>query len=304
MFRCFARPGGSIHVPPSWLPSFASSGSRGIKLSSGGQITKATFNFTPIALSKSGRDWRDELAKNDIGSYHEFKTVQAMGGFITLKSATRHVSKFSDDVYLSEVGHPFAEAVVRRYLRDHKEKPLWCVTTIYSSDFAIVRGKTKYRAHAAFYQALKNAGYDKSGRRIAERKEGGRTATASELFGTVNIMTSAPKELLKKPFTTLRDFFEQAIKKLERQLGKSSASPDAESGSERPRVLSQRPQHQAHSGLRKRTDGSSSENRRPNVPWRGTPAGSGGDGGSHRKSGQLPRKQSRVRDKTPVNTGF
>lgn len=223
MFQCSLRPRKSLHVSPAWLPSLASSGSRGVKLSKLA-VHKSPTEFTQAALSVSGREWLKHLGEHNVGSPMEFQPVQAKTTNVKIKinAATRHVRKSNDEVYLTNVGHPFAEAVVRRYIRDSKEKPLWCQTASISQDKPIVKGKFKKRAHAAFYQALRNAGYDTAGRRITQRTDAGRTGF-NELFGTVRIVTHGAKQILNTPFTTLLEFFEQVVRKLEQKLGRTSS---------------------------------------------------------------------------------
>ncbi|KAJ4408856.1 hypothetical protein N0V82_009619 [Gnomoniopsis sp. IMI 355080] len=224
MFRCSLRPGGSLHISTSWLPSLVSSGSRGVKLSKLG-VFKLPTEYTQAALSVSGREWLKHLAKHNIGNHGELQSVQAKTKDVKIKinAATRHVRKATDEIYLTNMGHPFAEAVIRRYIRDSKEKPLWCQTASISQDTPIVKGLFKKRAHAAFYQALRNAGYDTAGRRITQRTAAGRTRF-NELFGTVRIVTHEPKQILNIPFTTLREFFEQVVSRLEQKLGKTSSA--------------------------------------------------------------------------------
>lgn len=270
MFRCFLRPRGRSSIPTTSLPSFASSGSRGIKLA---RVSPAatTSKYICVPLLTSGRAWLNKLASSDIGHHGELETVRSLGSHnhfkITIRVAPRHVRKFTDDVYFSESGHPIAEAVVRRYLRDHQEKPLWTITSVRTAEKAIVRGKFKYRANAAFHQALANAGYDTAGRRMAGSQEGGRNGAVAQLFGTVEILTAAPKEAQMAPFTKLREFFEKAVEVLEQRLGRTADGR----GTVTPRVQAQvqRPQHQAHGRSIKRTDGRSSGYGGPDASRRG-----------------------------------
>lgn len=304
MFRCFLRPRGSIYVSPSWLPSLANSGCRGIKMSKSARIPKMSSEYIQLPLAMSRHDWIDQLTKNGIGHFNDCTRVQELKNIIIVKASERHVRKFTDDVYFTDIGHPFAEAVVRRYLRDHQEKPLWWITSIHSSDKAIVRGKFKCRAHAAFNQALRNAGYDSAGRRIAERKGAARTGPASDLFGTVNISTREPKEIQKIPFTSLREFFERVVKDLERRLGKTAVSRNAIREGETSRTHFQRSQHQTRYSSPKQTGVRGSGDRGPHVARRGTPHEWGGNDGGHRKSGQQSSRQPRARDNTSINTSF
>lgn len=274
MLRCFLRPRGRLSIPPLWLPSLASSGSRSIKLSNLGPLAGASTQYATGAVPVSRQAWLKQLANNDIGHHAELQTIGSFKNIVTVKFAPRHVRKFTDEVYFTDIGHPLAEFVVRRYLRAHKEKPLWCLKSAPVAEKSIVRGKFKYRAHAAFKQALRNTGYDADGRRLAESNGGARNGGVPELFGTIQILSFAPKEIHNVPFSTLRGFFEKTVGMLEQKLGKAASSRYAGRTRETPRVQMQRPQHQTRTHATRRTESRSPGNREWDVSRRGSPRGS------------------------------
>lgn len=307
MFRCFLRPGGRPHIAPTWLPSLASCGSRGVKMSKTASHYKSSVDLAKVGLSMSGRQWLDRLAKSGIRRHNEYTFTQTLKPVLTIKTAPWHVRKFYDDVYFTDMGHASTEVVVRRYLRQHKERPLWCHATSYASDSAIVRGKFKYRARAALNQALRDAGYDNEGRWIGEGKGRGQVGPTSELFGTIHISTSSPKEIQTIPFTKLRGFFDEVVRMLEQKLGQTAADRNTSSDSEVPRAQVQRSQHQASHNYTKATARPVPGNRGSHVSRRGTPHGRGEGGRGQWKSGDSDRPQnrhSRASQKQPINEGF
>lgn len=315
MFRCSLRPRGRPSTSPAWRTFLNIPGSRGIKLSKVASTTKPPGAYATLV---TGREWIDHLAKNGIGQPNETQKVQAIKNKFVVKVAKRHIRKFADEPYFTgAAGNAIAEGVVRRYLRDHEEKPLWCIMTVVSGFKPIVKVKARYRLHAAFNKALKNAGYNTAGQRVRESKiEGGNQAT-SELFGTVHILAYLPKEILEIPFTTLQGFFDEAVKKIERLLGRTKA----------PKGQAQRPAQQAQPISIRRTkvqdsrakdkapftssrpyDSSSSRSRGPQA-LRSDPSRGRGDSSSRQqwKSGDSrnqSNRQRQARNNKPINTGF
>lgn len=294
----------------------AISGSRGIKMSKLARNNKSTSADVTVM---TGFEWRDHLLKYGIGHHNETEKFRSIKDVINLKTASRHIRKFADEPYFSSAaGHPAAEAVVRRYLRDHKEKPLWCMTSIYSGDKAILRAKSKYRFHAAFKQALKNAGYDAAGKRVRESKTGWGNPAVSELFGTLHILTYKPKDALKMPFTELESFFEQAVKGLEARLGRIKAPKVQAQRSEpaaqrvsvgRAKVEAHQSDDQLQSTLFRRVESLDVRSREPQPLSRKPPRGRGADSKEEQfwkmgESRTQSNRQTRPRNKKPINTGF
>lgn len=316
MFRCFLRPRGRPSTSPAWRPFPTISGRRGIKLSQLNGITKSPGAYATVM---TGREWLDHLAKNGIGNHSETQKIQQIKSRIVVKVASRHIRKFADDAYFTGAsGNCAAEAVVRRYLRDHKEVPLWCIKTVVSSDKPIVRVTARYRLHAAFHQALKNAGYNKAGKRVRKSKIGGGNPTISELFGTVHILAYEPKDILKIPFTTLQDFFNQTVKTVEQRLGRTEA-PGKKVQAQRPekpaqpipikrtKVQDRQPKDQAQPISVRRYDSSSPGSRGPQTLRPEPPRGPGDGSRHHWKSGasrSQSNRQTQARNNKPINTGF
>lgn len=316
MFRCFLKPRGRPSTSPVWRPFPTTSGRRGIKLS---QLTTITKSPGAYAKVMTGREWLDHLAKNGIGHHSETERIQQKKSKIVVKVASRHIRKFADDAYFTGVtGNCAAEAVVRRYLRDHKEVPLWCIKTIISSDKPIVRVTARYRIHAAFHSALKKAGYNKAGKRVKKSESGGRNPAISELFGTVHILAYEPKDILKTPFTTLQDFFDEIVKTIEKRLGRTKApgrrvqaqrpeQPAQPISIKRTKVQERHPKDQAQSISVRRYDSSSPRSRGPQTLRSEPPRGRGDGNRQHWKSGDSRshiNRQTKARNDKPINTGF
>lgn len=316
MFQCFLRARRGLFTWPVWQTFLTIPGSRGIKLSKLAPITRPTSTNATIV---TGHEWQDQLLKNGIGCHNETEKFRSIKDVINLKTASRHIRKFTDEPYFtSPAGHSAAEAVVRRYLRDHKEKPLWCITTVYSGDKAVVRAKAKYRFNAAFNQALKNAGYDTAGKRVRQSKSGRGNPAISELFGTLHIMTYQPKDALKVPFTELESFFEQAVKGLEQRLGRTKTSKVQVQRRERPaqptavgraKGPAQKLEHQAQHISFRRVGGLNPRSREPQPLSEKTSRGRG-DGSKEEQFWKLgdsrtqSNQQTRARNRKPINTEF
>lgn len=97
-----------------------------------------------------------------------------------------------------------------------------------------MRSTSKFRLKAAFGAALRQAGYDRVGRRLPGTDAGGAGAAAgrpgrangsasaqvAELYGTVRILARDPKEMLKLPFAELVQHVGKIVKRLEIELGR------------------------------------------------------------------------------------
>lgn len=124
---------------------------------------------------------------------------------------------------------------MRRYL-SWEDKPLWCSTAMLmgaDSLNSVVRGKAKYRMHAALHQALRNAGYDDDGRRLEKWRLEKQAALlgvstvvhrgmehVAQLYGSLHIMAKDARVLLDTPFDDLRKHFDELIRVLEKELGR------------------------------------------------------------------------------------
>lgn len=198
------------------------------------------------STTRRSRNLLDLLHEHGIGPNAELRSMTSVYRHeIWVKAAPRHAVCFNDMRYFASVGHPFAEAVARRYLRDHGERPLWLkMSSIDDSSKSIVRGKAKHRVSAALKQALQNAGYDAHGRRVSEAEwarhlaargpgpEPGQPAVAAEkkepwrrqiveLFGTVDLIAKDPKRIHMMPFVELRAHFEMVVGKFEEWFGRT-----------------------------------------------------------------------------------
>lgn len=239
MFRCLLRPRAKVLGPPKCLPSLASSGSRGIKLSKmmtasaiDSQIPRQVSMYAPF--TQQGRKHLVRLAQNDIGVHSELRTVHRLEWRgIVVKLAPRHVVGLFDLRYFSELGNAFVESVVRRCLAHH-ERPLWfSVSAMGAADNKpIVRGKAKYRFNAALKQALRNAGYDVHGRRLSEEAQQTQRELVGEpamrrplgseikqLFGSAEIVVRDPRQVHLASFVDLQKYCDRIVRTLEEQLG-------------------------------------------------------------------------------------
>lgn len=255
MFRCVLRPRAKPSIPAKWLPSLASSGSRGIKLyevSSAAlvqQIPKSVSFYPPFTTE--GRRHLARLLEHDIGLDQELRPVKRLTWrSISFKVSRRHVASLTDLRYFTENGNGYAEVVARRYLEEN-DKPLWTIKAVRGGEQSIVRGKAKYRISAALKQALQNAAYDADGQRLSEnklqklaRRPAGAPPPAREdvaqLYGTVEVMCQDSRGVLKMPFSQLVGHFEKFVEHLVEELGQTAdgrraSGPSGASGSSRNR---------------------------------------------------------------------
>ncbi|CAN8100165.1 unnamed protein product [Discula destructiva] len=238
MFRCLFQPR-STSSSQKWLPSLTnfSSGSRGLKLSDLSANPTTTPREGPGL--RNGKYWKSLLRQNNIGSPGALQTLKNPRNYrVTVRAAPQHVRKVFDDKYLGEEGHAFAEAVVRRYLRHHRERPLWVFVRAISADQPIIKGKFRVRAIAAWRQALRNAGYDANGESLA----GGEGRGSTRLFGTVEISSPEPLKIQDVAFEDMRAHFERVVKVLKEMLAQSSHAPYPSLASATSTSQTQRPQ--------------------------------------------------------------
>lgn len=193
----------------------------------------------PFGSNKQrSRNLLELLHEHGIGSNSEIRSMTSVFQHeIWVKAAPRHAVCFNDMRYFTNTGHPFAEAIVRRYLREHGERPLWLKTAAIGEDSkSIVRGKAKHRVNAALKQALQNAGYDAHGRRVSEAewarhcaargcepvvKKGSWRRQIVELHGTVDLVAKDPKRIHMMPFVELLAHFEMVVGKFEEWMGRT-----------------------------------------------------------------------------------
>lgn len=216
MFQCFLQQRSTFSTP-RWLPALnnISSGSRGL-------LRLAEFKATTPASAivkgpglRSGSYFKTEFARHGIVRQRDLQLLRNLKNHGILIAASKdHARNQIHDLYFSGdsiYGNANAEAMMRRYLREHRVKPLWRITAVIWAGRPIVKGMFRKRVLAAWQQALQNRGYDSEGRNLAK---------GWELFGTVEIKTHEPLVALYTPFESLRNWFELVIKVLEPELGR------------------------------------------------------------------------------------
>lgn len=275
MFRC-SRPRPKLPSQALCLPSVAStgSGSRGLKLSKLpsasvlSQVPRGTFIHG--TLTTQGRTFMAQLLEHDIGLHSELKIVKHLDWRgVSVKLAPRHTVQSHDIRYFSESGSGYAEAVARRYLDHHAERPLWFnVIGASAKAKAIVRGKAAARLNGALKQALRNCGYDAHGWRLSDdamRKHGEVLGAGklqdparlgiAQLFGAIEILAREPTQVIDVSFVELRIYCMRIVKTLEEQCGRTADGRRLDLGRRGPSQGSgSRPQKKAqgaHSGPKK-----------------------------------------------------
>lgn len=295
MFRRFPRPRTKPLPRPAWAPPLASPESRrGIKLY---KLAKEPSDFLPIqarkvtsnpadVVNEHGRELLNKIAAKGIGVNTEQKAVRTLSGHsMTFKVAPRHTVAYNDLRYFTLTGHGYAEAVMRRYLSHHEERPLWVSTTARGGAKSIVNGKASYRIGAALKQALRSAGYDAYGRRMSEADWerhckvlgadrtvalGPKRQQIAQLHGSVDIVARDANLIHQLAFVDLRKHFDKVVRTLEEIMGRTKHGvPVGKSGisSGRPRPQDKfprgRPQDGDNYGRPYNNSGDSWQNRPP-----------------------------------------
>lgn len=178
-----------------------------------------------------GRVLLQELKRKGIGTSTNLKHMRSLTAHsIGIKISPQHTVAFIDMRYFTSMGHGFVEAVVRRYLSHHEERPLWVSISSRGDGANIVKGKASNRISAALKQALLNAGYDSYGRRMSEADwrrhckvlgiRETRLDPQRQLHGSMDISAMDAKLIHKVPFVGLRKHFEKVVQTLEREIGR------------------------------------------------------------------------------------
>lgn len=217
---------------PLWqLSSLPCGSSRGIKLAAIMRAPSANKGNGGVhKFSPEGRQRIQELSVNGIGLYNEAKAVRRLDrATIHVRIAPRHTIQRFDMDYFTSFGRAYTEAVCRRYLDDN-DKPLWWITRLADGSNPIVRNKGSARMNVTFTEALRNAGYDRYGRRVVgsggvpaqSRGKGNEREGIVQLFGTVEVTAFDSKALLKLPFKELQSYFTKVVKGLEEEMGRKA----------------------------------------------------------------------------------
>lgn len=235
-------------------------------------------------VTEHGRQLLRKLAERGIGLNTDQKSMRNLSAHsMFFRMAPQHTVSFNDLRYFTVMGHGYAEAVLRRYLSDHDERPLWVSTTSRGDTKTIVKGKASYRINAALNQALRNAGYDAHGRRMSEADwrrhcevlgveetsldpQGRQIA---QLYGSVEIIAHEAKVIHQVPFVALREHFQKVVRTFEEVMGRSEdgvplgQSRGGEGSQPQGKFQRGRPQNGGYQGKPYKKPGKFGQNRPP-----------------------------------------
>lgn len=237
------RPTSRLALRPPWSPLVTSAGSRGIKLS---KLSRPAHHLqrNPIPrhippygeVTGHGSELLNQLAQNGIGLTSILESTKKLSAWgIGFRLASQHSVSFNDLRYFTVAGHGGLEAIVRRCLSHHEERPLWANITARGEVKAIVRGKAANRISAALKQSLQSAGYNAYGRRMSdedwqrhcrvlgwdpEKAIAPRRRRVVQLHGTVDIVAYEAKKIHQVSFADLRVHFDKVVLTLEEVMGR------------------------------------------------------------------------------------
>jgi hypothetical protein len=132
---------------------------------------------------------------------------------------TRHVFSPYHHKFLSEFEHPLTDKILHFYTQEKRTRPLWCYvhgTSANDGSKVVVRNTSERVVKAALYQAMNSIGYDSFGKSL--------DGTKPELRGTIRVVVSQPKAILKVEFERLRGYLAklvtEAVPRLQRNAPK------------------------------------------------------------------------------------
>jgi hypothetical protein len=119
---------------------------------------------------------------------------------LRLATSPRHVVSYYHLIYLNVSEHPLADKILHGYTERMAAEPLWCYvqSSVADGSKAVVRTAAARMVRAALFRALNAAGYDSCGR--------GLDGTKGEISGTIRIVVSHPRDILKVEFARLVEY--------------------------------------------------------------------------------------------------
>lgn len=166
-------------------------------------------------------------AESDIAFPNSLRRVRGQEKkeyHLAMSFCDRHAFSHWHMDYLGAYEHPLTEKILHEYKqRKEASRPLWCYTHCPGAKpfraKAVVRHTSERVVRAALWRALREAGYDRSGRSL--------DGTKKEFRGTIRIVISRPVDLLKIQFDRLVEYLTKLISHIGLpQPGPSSERPD------------------------------------------------------------------------------
>ncbi|KAK3335677.1 hypothetical protein B0T19DRAFT_15282 [Cercophora scortea] len=160
-----------------------------------------------------------KAAEYDLGFPPQFRLVkgQVPDAAIRVLVSPKHCIAFTHMKYFTQLRHPLTDKFFGLY-KAIMDKPLWLqlkMVTDGNKSKSVVRSTSKRVVKKAFIQALKLHGYDSWGR---ARDKG----AIKDLFGTVKLHISRPKEVTQTKFEDLVAFLSETI---DRQIKSTLSRP-------------------------------------------------------------------------------
>lgn len=143
----------------------------------------------------------------------------------------RHCLRQMDLDWFGEIAHPKGLLIAERCYDLARTKPLWASTLVMGAT-PVVRGKAKARVNMALRQALANMGYDAEGRKVDVTKPhyparvgDGADAWRKKIVkvqGSLHMHAHDALDILNRPFDQLRRAFEQVVRNMEEEMGRTA----------------------------------------------------------------------------------
>lgn len=146
-------------------------------------------------------------AASDIGFQAELRVAPAQNFkdfAIRLSFSPKHIFSAYHTRYISAPEHPLTERVLSYYTQQ-KSKTLWCQVQAPMPDGgnAVVRKTSERFVRGALVRALNAAGYDSTGKSL--------DGHGTELHGTIRIVVTQPKDILKVEFSKLLHYMTKLV---------------------------------------------------------------------------------------------
>ncbi|KAK3900385.1 hypothetical protein C8A05DRAFT_17295 [Staphylotrichum tortipilum] len=150
---------------------------------------------------------KEFAAASDIGFPGELRVVPAQNFkefAIRIVFSPKQVFSAYHTRYLTSPEHPLTERILYSYTQQ-KSRPLWCQVQAPSPEGgnAVVRKTSERFVRGALVRALKAAGYDSTGKSL--------DGHGTELYGTIRVVVTQPKDILKVEFDHLRGYMTKLI---------------------------------------------------------------------------------------------
>ncbi len=150
---------------------------------------------------------REFAAESKVGYPQELRLIPAQNFkdfAIRVAYSRNHVFSAYHMRHLGAPEYPLTERILYWYAQQ-KSRALWCQVQAQSSDGgnAVVRKTSERYVRGALVRALKAAGYDSTGKSLDGHE--------TEVYGTIRILVTQPKEILKVEFDELLRYMNNLI---------------------------------------------------------------------------------------------